>query len=78
MEFRPDGSVLVQTALSMSRLSHEELSCEAAEMANLVRRTLGGDSTAFEQIILRYETRVMTLAARLLGRDDARDVAPHR
>ena len=76
MEFRPDGSLLVQTALSMSRLSHEELSREAAEIARLVRLTLGGDSTAFEQIILRYETRVMTLAARLLGaRDDARDVA---
>ena len=76
MEFRPDGSLVVQTALSMSRLSHEELSREAAEIARLVRLTLGGDSTAFEQIILRYETRVMTMAARLLGtRDDARDVA---
>ena len=76
MEFRPDGSVLVQTALSMSRLSHEELSREAADIARLVRLTLGGDSTAFEQIIVRYETRVMTVAARLLGgREDARDVA---
>jgi RNA polymerase sigma-70 factor (ECF subfamily) len=60
----------------MSRLSQDELSGDAAETARLVRLTLGGDSTAFEQIILRYETRVMTLAARLLGaRDDARDVA---
>jgi RNA polymerase sigma-70 factor (ECF subfamily) len=68
--------MLVQTALSMSRLSQDELSPEAAEIAGLVRLTLGGDSTAFEQIILRYETRVMTVAARLLGaRDDARDVA---
>jgi RNA polymerase sigma-70 factor, ECF subfamily len=76
MEFRPDGSLLVQTALSMSRLSHEEPSREAAEITRLVRLTLGGDSTAFEQIILRYETRVMTMAARFLGaRDDARDVA---
>src|SRR5262245_26165874 len=42
----------------------------------LVRLVLGGDSTAFEQIILRYQTRVMTMAARLLGtRDDARDAA---
>jgi RNA polymerase sigma factor (sigma-70 family) len=76
MEFRPDSSLVVQTALSMSRLSHEELSREAAEIASLVRLTLGGDSAAFEQIILRYETRVMNTAARLLGaRDDARDVA---
>jgi RNA polymerase sigma-70 factor (ECF subfamily) len=76
MEFRPDGSVLVQTPLSMSRLSHEELSREADEVARLVRLTLGGDSAAFEQIILRYETRVMTMAARIMGaRDEARDVA---
>ena len=31
MEFLPDGSLLFQRALSMSRLSHEELSLEAAE-----------------------------------------------
>jgi RNA polymerase sigma-70 factor (ECF subfamily) len=60
----------------MSGLSQEELSADVAEITRLVRLTLGGDSTAFEQIILRYETRVMTLAARLLGaRDDAQDVA---
>jgi RNA polymerase sigma factor (sigma-70 family) len=76
MEFRPDGSVLAETALSMSRLSHEEPAGDAAETTRLVRLTLGGDSAAFEQIILRYQTRVMNLAARFLGtRDDARDVA---
>ncbi|PWT82522.1 MAG: sigma-70 family RNA polymerase sigma factor [Blastocatellia bacterium] len=76
MEFRPDGSVLVQTALSMSRLSHEEVSSEAAEISTLVHLTLRGDATAFEQIIRRYETRVMTMATRILGtRDDARDAA---
>jgi RNA polymerase sigma factor (sigma-70 family) len=76
MEIRPDGSVLAQTALSMSRLSHEELAGDAAETTRLVRLTLGGDSAAFEQIILRYQTRVMNLAARFLGtKDDARDVA---
>jgi RNA polymerase sigma-70 factor (ECF subfamily) len=76
MELRPDGSLLAQTALSMSRLANDELSSDVAEMTRLVRLTLGGDSTAFEQIILRYETRVMTTAMRLLGaRDDARDVA---
>src|SRR5688572_31036732 len=60
----------------MSRVSQEELSRDVAETARLVRLTLGGDSTAFEQIILRYEGRVMTVAARLLGvKDEARDVA---
>jgi RNA polymerase sigma-70 factor (ECF subfamily) len=76
MELRADGSLLVQTGLSMSRLSHEARSSDAVEIERLVRMTLGGDSSAFERIVQRYETRVMTLAARLLGtRDDARDVA---
>lgn len=76
MDIKPDGSVLVQTALSMSQLAHEELSQDAADIARLVRLTLGGDSAAFEQIVRRYETRVMNTAARLLGaRDEARDAA---
>jgi RNA polymerase sigma-70 factor (ECF subfamily) len=76
MEARPDGTVLMQTALSMSRVSDEALPAEAAEVARLVRLTLSGDASAFEQIVIRYESRVMTLAARLLGcRDDAPDVA---
>ena len=71
-----NSSVLMQTALSMSRVSDETLSAEAAEVSRLVRLTLRGDATAFEPIIRRYESRVMTLAARLLGsRDDAGDVA---
>jgi RNA polymerase sigma-70 factor (ECF subfamily) len=66
-----DGSVLMQAALSIKAA----LPAEAAEVARLVRLTLRGDHAAFEQIIIRYESRVMTLAARLLGsRDDARDV----
>lgn len=76
MQDGPDGSLAVQTPLSMSRVSRAEPSADAGDVARLVQLTLGGDSAAFEQIILRYETRVMTIAARLLGtRDDARDVA---
>ena len=76
MDYRSDGSLFVQTALSMSRVSEEELSRDAAEIVRLVQLTLSGETAAFEQIIRRYETRVMTLAARLLGtRDDAADVA---
>jgi RNA polymerase sigma-70 factor (ECF subfamily) len=75
MKTGPDGSVLIQTALSMSRVSNE-WSPDAADVARLVRLTLHGDSSAFEQIVFRYETRVMSLAARLVGdRDHARDVA---
>jgi RNA polymerase sigma-70 factor (ECF subfamily) len=76
MELNPDGSLVVDATLSMSSVSEEELSRDAAEMAGCVRLTLGGDTAAFEYIIRRYETRVMTLAARLLGgREEARDVA---
>jgi RNA polymerase sigma-70 factor, ECF subfamily len=54
----------------------DEPSADAVEVSRLVRLTLRGDATAFERIVIRYETRVMTLAARLLGsRDDVRDVA---
>jgi RNA polymerase sigma-70 factor, ECF subfamily len=76
VRLRPDGSFVVPTAFAMSRVSQDEGSRDVAETARLVRLTLAGDSTAFEQIILRYEARVMTVAARLLGgKDDARDVA---
>jgi RNA polymerase sigma-70 factor (ECF subfamily) len=76
MQPRPDGSLLVQTPLSMSRLGPEDVADDTAVVAKLVQLTLGGDTAAFEQIIRRYETRVMTLAVRLVGaRDDARDVA---
>jgi RNA polymerase sigma-70 factor (ECF subfamily) len=76
MEFKPESSLLVQTALSMSRVPDAALSPEGVELARVVRLVLDGDSAAFEQIIQRYETRVMTMAARLLGsRDEARDAA---
>jgi RNA polymerase sigma-70 factor, ECF subfamily len=71
-----NSSVLIQTALSMSRVSDESPAAETADVSRLVRLTLRGDRTAFEQIIMRYESRIMTLAVRLLGRrDDAADVA---
>jgi RNA polymerase sigma-70 factor (ECF subfamily) len=64
------------SALLMSRTRNTDHSVENVEVAPLVRRTLGGDTAAFEQLIVRYERRVFTLAMKLLGsRDDAQDAA---
>ena len=65
-----------RTALLMSRVRELEGSAEINEMATIVERTLGGDSAAFEQIIIRYERRILTFALKLLGAtDDAQDAA---
>lgn len=48
---------------------------DAAEDAELVRRTRGGDLRAFEGLVARYEGPVYRLALRVLGNaEDARDV----
>lgn len=62
------------TALWMSRIPPE---AEAeAEVAVLLGRAVAGDISAFEQVIGRFERRVMTLAFRLLGTtEDAQDAA---
>src|SRR5262245_30273864 len=63
-------------ALWMSRLRDTPHSVEIAEVASLVQRTLGGDAAAFEQLIIRHERRVFTLAMKLLGStEDAQDAA---
>jgi len=60
--------------LLMSRAPEGEPSPEALEIEGLVRRTLAGDTAAFERIVTRYERRVMTLCLRLLRTvDDAQD-----
>src|SRR5437762_3083686 len=67
---------LTRPALLMSRLPDAASSADTAQIALLVQRTLDGDSSAFEQIMLRYERRVLTLAMKLLGApDDAQDAA---
>src|SRR2546425_11896741 len=69
-------TALIQPAFWMSGLPETERTVEIAEVASLVQRTLGGDTTAFEQLVIRFERRVLTLAMKLLGsRDDAQDAA---
>src|SRR5579864_8718464 len=47
-----------------------------AEFVLVVQRAVAGDVSAFEQIIVRFERRVLTLAWRLLGStEDAEDAS---
>src|SRR5688572_33241826 len=60
--------------LLMSRVPEQETAPETLEIETLVRRTLDGDCRAFEQIVRRYERRVMMLSVRMLqGIDEAQD-----
>jgi RNA polymerase sigma-70 factor (ECF subfamily) len=56
---------------------HDESRNEAvAATARLIIRAKAGDTTAFDQIIINHQRRVISLAWRLLGnREDARDAA---
>jgi RNA polymerase sigma-70 factor (ECF subfamily) len=46
------------------------------EFVQVLARAISGDTSAFEQIVIRYERRVLTLAWRLLGRgEDAQDAS---
>jgi RNA polymerase sigma-70 factor (ECF subfamily) len=62
--------------LLMSRVPGEKTIPAAVEFETALRRVLTGDSAAFEQIVARYERRVLGLALRLLRTpDDAQDAA---
>jgi len=60
----------------MSRSSETTHADAIAEVSLLVQRILAGDTAAFEQLIIRYERRVLGLALKLLGSaEDAQDAA---
>ena len=76
MESGADNSDIIQGTLSMVRMPGADISPETAEIAQIVRLVLAGDTTSFEHIITRYERRVMNIAMRILGcHDDAHDAA---
>src|SRR5262244_540057 len=76
MEQGPHSAALNPPAFWMSRLSDDRRTAAIAEVSSLVQRTLGGDTAAFEELIIRYERRVFSLAMKLLGSsDDAQDAA---
>src|ERR1700750_1048448 len=43
--------------------------------SNLVRDTLAGDLRAFERLVERHRDVVLRLAARIVGEDEAEDIA---
>jgi RNA polymerase sigma-70 factor (ECF subfamily) len=60
------------TALWMTRIGGEG----QAELTALVERAIAGDRSAFEQIVVRFERRVLLLSWRLLGsQEDAEDAS---
>jgi len=74
MGYASDNSLL--KPLHMVRVSDTELSPDHEAVAEIVQRALTGDSSAFEQLIARYERRVMSVSLRILGtREDAHDAA---
>jgi RNA polymerase sigma-70 factor (ECF subfamily) len=75
MAFRYDGSSLEAGALWMSE-RQDDASSQTLEFRVLLERAVAGDHAAFEQILVRHERRVMTVAWRLLGNvNDAQDAA---
>jgi RNA polymerase sigma-70 factor (ECF subfamily) len=66
-----------ELALTMTGSAPEvEGSGYAGESVQILERAIAGDRDAFDQIVLRYERRVLMTAWRLLGRrEDAQDAA---
>jgi len=62
-----EASRLIRAQALMSDLSGRGRDPEIAAIALLVQRTLDGDRAAFQQVVLRYDRRVMQLAKRLMG-----------
>jgi RNA polymerase sigma-70 factor (ECF subfamily) len=72
---RLDISLMDANALWMSR-NGSAGSEKSPELTALLTRAASGDAAAFEQIVIRHERRVLTLAWRLLGAmEDAQDAA---
>src|SRR5690349_10055304 len=62
--------------LSVSELWMSQPQPEQERMAQIIALAITGDRTAFGEIVVRHERRVLTLAFRLLGTmEDAQDAA---
>src|SRR4029453_18356180 len=62
--------------LSASQLWMSAARDDVEATSKLIARAITGDRAAFEEIVLLYERRVLTLALRLLGTsEDAQDAA---
>jgi len=68
--------VLSEIALNRNDLPVNVLSENQTWLQLLIKRAVSGDTTAFEQIMIHSQQRVMTLSWRMLGNEaDARDAS---
>ncbi len=69
------GEGVLQTGLMAEKLLPDSVSDEGATaFSNLIERVKAGDSTAFDQIMIYSQHRVISFAWRMLGNEeDARD-----
>jgi RNA polymerase sigma-70 factor (ECF subfamily) len=66
----------MEIALMAEKLEGREDEGAVVATAHLIIRAKAGDKTAFDQIIINHQRKVISLAWRLLGnREDARDAA---
>jgi RNA polymerase sigma-70 factor (ECF subfamily) len=66
----------MEIALMAEKIERREGEGAVAAIAQLIIRAKAGDKTAFDQIIINHQRKVISLAWRLLGnREDARDAA---
>ncbi len=73
--YDPTSALSVEELLRAGSAAPEAFRLSADESA-LVERCLTGDDTAFDQVVLRYQDMVFSLAFRLLGRyDEAVDLS---
>lgn len=68
--------MLSEVALNRNDLPVNVLSENQTQLALLIKRAVSGDTTAFEQIMIHSQQKVMTLSWRMLGNEaDARDAS---
>src|SRR5436190_4314984 len=71
----PSGASMMALAIEM-QLPKDVLARNKSALAYLIERAVAGDNSAFEQIMIHSQQRVMAMSWRMLGNEaDARDAS---